>query len=244
MHLQPAWSAPARVGAACSLREGGVSAGSYASLNVGPHVGDDAAAVAENRRRLQLALQLPSEPLWLQQVHGIEVFNADRQPLPATSPVADAAITRRAGAVLAVMVADCLPVLFCRDDGAAIAVAHAGWRGLAGGVLEATVTALGEPARLQAWIGPGIGAAHFEVGDEVRAAFVDKDAGAARMFAANPRGRWQCDLAALARQRLLDLGVAQVTDSGLCTHADARRFYSHRRDGRTGRMAALLWLKP
>ena len=244
MHLQPAWSAPARVGAAFSLREGGVSTGHYASLNVGLHVGDDAVAVAENRHRLCSVLQLPGEPLWLQQVHGIEVFDADRQPLPATPPIADAAVARRAGAVLAVMVADCLPVLFCRDDGSAIGVAHAGWRGLASGVLEATVAALGEARHLQAWIGPGIGAAHFEVGSEVRDAFLAAGPRATSCFVANPHGRWRCDLAGLARQRLMDLGVARVTDSGLCTHADAQRFYSHRRDGRTGRMVALLWLKP
>lgn len=240
--LQPAWSAPARIGAAFSLRSGGVSEGVYASLNMGAHVGDDPAAVAENRRRLGSALQLSAEPLWLQQVHGCEVFDADGAA-PAQPPVADAAVSRRAGTVLAVMVADCLPVLFCREDGAAIGVAHAGWRGLLGGVLQATVAALGEPGRLQAWIGPGIRAAHFEVGDEVRDAFIGQDPGAAHGFAANSRGRWQCDLAGLARRRLQELGIAQITDSGLCTHADAQRFYSHRRDGRTGRMVALLWLK-
>jgi len=244
MYLQPGWFAPARVGAAFSLRGGGVSEGVYASLNVGAHVGDDPAAVAENRRRLGRALQLPAEPLWLQQVHGCEVFDADAVAPPAQPPMADAAVSRRAGTVLAVMVADCLPVLFCREDGAAIGVAHAGWRGLLGGVLPATVAALDGPARLQAWIGPGISTTHFEVGDEVRDAFISDDAGAARWFAANSRGRWQCDLAGLARQRLQQLGIAQISDSGLCTHADAQRFYSHRRDGRTGRMVALLWLKP
>src|SRR5262249_40868975 len=146
---------------------------------------------------------LPAEPLWLAQVHGIGVLDADQEAAFTEPPQADAAVTRRPGQVLAVLVADCLPVLLARRDGSAIAVAHAGWRGLAGGVLEAAVGALNShPGALCAWLGPAIGTAHFEVGEEVRQAFCDRDPAAAQAFVPNPRGRWQCDLAALARQRL------------------------------------------
>jgi YfiH family protein len=214
-----------------------VSAAPFDSLNVGTHVGDEAGAVAENRRRVRTQLRLPEEPAWIEQVHGIEVLDLDVQRPGA----ADAAITRRAGAVCAVQVADCLPVLLAARDGSAIAAAHAGWRGLAAGVLEATVRSLAvEPGGLIAWLGPAIGGAHFEVGEEVRRAFVDQDAGAASAFVTNARGRWQCDLAGLARRRLAALGVAGF-GGNWCTYADATRFFSYRRDGRCGRMAAFIW---
>ena len=245
--LAPDWPAPRSVHAAFTLRRGGVSAAPFDSLNVAAHVGDDGAAVAENRRRLQVALGLPQEPAWMEQVHGAEVLDLDGPNLAARGgtgvATADAALTRRAGRVCVVQVADCLPVLFAACDGSAVAAAHAGWRGLASGVLEATVRSLAvEPQGLMAWIGPGIGPAHFEVGDEVRRAFMAHDKAAATAFTANARGRWQCDLPLLARARLAALGLAAVTGGAWCTYADASRFFSFRRDGRCGRMAAVIWL--
>jgi hypothetical protein len=239
--LVPAWPVASHVRAFCTLRTGGVSAAPYASLNLATHVGDAPAAVGENRRRLHSQLSLPAEPLWLEQVHGIRVLDADA-PGGARAP-ADAAITRKSGRVLAVLVADCLPVLLATRAGDAIAVAHAGWRGLAAGVIERTVEALGAPpAQLLAWLGPAISAPHFEVGSEVRTTFVSQHAQAAAYFSANARGRWQCDLAGLARQRLGALGVGSIHDSQWCTASDPARFYSFRREGQTGRIAALLWI--
>jgi len=243
--LVPDWPAPKAVHAAFTLRGGGVSAPPYDSLNVGAHVGDEAAAVAENRQRVSAHLKLPLEPLWLEQVHGIEVLDLDaaRSAASAAAPTADAAIARGAGNVCVMQVADCMPVLFASRDGSAVAAAHAGWRGLAGGVLEATVARLGvAPGKLIAWLGPAIGPRHFEVGGEVRAAFLRHDAGASEAFHLNARGRWQCDLGALARRRLGALGVTAVFGGAWCTYADAARFFSYRRDGQCGRMAALIWL--
>jgi len=242
--LEPKWAAPATVRAAFSLRSGGTSEPPWDTLNLGVHVGDDPSAVLENRRRLANALSLPSEPVWLDQVHGNDVLEVDAhsRPTPDTRPRADALVTRAAGVVLAIQVADCLPVLFSSRDGRVLGAAHAGWRGLAAGVLEATVTAMGvPPAEIVAWLGPSIGPAHFEVGDEVRAAFLASQADAEGAFSPNPRGRWQCDLPALARQRLMALGLGPVAGGSWCTAADPVRFFSHRRDQRTGRMAALIW---
>lgn len=239
--LAPQWEATGGVRAACSLRGGGVSKAPFDSFNLGAHVGDEPDAVAENRRRLRSALSLPGDPLWLQQVHGTRVVDADAAATSIPEP-ADAAVTRQRGRVLAILVADCMPVLLSSRTGDCVAAAHAGWRGLAAGVLEATVAALGVAGRdLQAWLGPAIGPAHFEVGDEVRAACVVPDAGAAAAFVRNGRGRWQCDLEALARQRLTALGVTRIASAALCTYANPERCYSYRRDGRTGRMAALIW---
>jgi YfiH family protein len=248
--LTPEWPAPPAVRAAFTLRSGGASAAPFDSLNVGAHVGDEAAAVAENRRRLRAHLCLTEEPAWMEQVHGIDVLDLDLEAgvgrrdarASAASSAADAALTRRAGPICAVQVADCLPVLLAARDGSAVAAAHAGWRGLVAGVLEVTVKRLAvEPGRLIAWVGPGIGEAHFEIGDEVRNAFLARDADAATAFAPNARGRWQCDLAGLARGRLEALGVAGVFGGNWCTYADASHFFSYRRDGRCGRMAALIW---
>jgi YfiH family protein len=243
--LLPDWPAPPRVRAAFSLRGGGASAAPWASLNLGTHVGDDPAAVRENRRRLREALALPAEPRWLEQVHGVAV---SRDAAAAVPPVADAFVTDRPGVVAAIMVADCIPVLFCDRDGAVVGAAHAGWRGLGAGVLENTVAALGvDPRRLLAWLGPAIGPARFEVGPEVREAFLRSASGAdaAGRFVPSPAGRWLCDLPGLARDRLALLGVGAVTGGGDCTASDAARFFSHRRDApRTGRMAALVWLEP
>ena len=240
--LIPEWPAPAKVRAAFTLRSGGVSAPPYDTLNVGAHVGDDIDRVRENRTRVRGLLQLPGEPAWLEQVHGTEVVEVSAADNSTDGP-ADAVIARERGAVAVIQVADCLPVLFASTDGAVVAASHAGWRGLAAGVLESTVTRLGrDPARLLAWIGPGIGAAHFEVGDEVRTAFVAHDRAATQAFIPNHRNRWQCDLVQLARQRLQRIGVTGVFGGRWCTYADRSRFFSFRRDGRCGRMAALIWL--
>jgi len=249
--LQPRWAAPAGVRAAFSLRSGGASEPPWDTLNLGVHVGDDPSAVMENRRRLANALRLPSEPVWLDQVHGRDVIEVDERfrPEGGSRPRADALVTRTPGIVLAIQVADCLPVLFSSRDGRVLGAAHAGWRGLAAGVLEATVEAMAKPpADLVVWLGPAIGPAHFEVGEEVREAFLAGPPGHSGVsgaveaaFQRNPKGRWQCDLPALARQRLAALGVGQVDGGEWCTAADPVRFFSHRRDQRTGRMAALIW---
>ena len=245
--IAPNWRepAPARVRAAFTLRTGGVSAPPFDSLNVGGHVGDAADAVAENRRRVRERLQLPSEPVWLQQVHGANVLELDEPGSSVRLDPADAVITRRNGVVCTIQVADCMPVLFAAPDGSVVGAAHAGWRGLAAGVLEATVRKMGVDAgQLLAWLGPAIGPDHFEVGDDVRTAFTEQDAEAASAFTPNARGRWQCDLYSLARRRLAAAGVSAVSGGGWCTYADATRFFSYRRDGQCGRMAAMIWLVP
>ena len=241
--LIPDWPAAARVRAACTTRNGGVSSGVYASLNLGRSSGDDLAAVEENRQRLVNALQLPAAPSWLAQLHGTRVLRA---PFAQAVPQADASFTTQPGIVCAVQAADCLPVLFCDDSASVVAAAHAGWRGLAAGVLEATVAALPAPPQtLLAWLGPAIGPEAFEVGEEVRAAFADSDIGDGRWFSPTSQpGKYHADLFALARQRLLRAGVRRIHGGGLSTHADPARFFSFRRDGVTGRMAALIWLLP
>jgi YfiH family protein len=236
--ITPDWPAPPGVRSAFTLRTGGVSVAPYDSLNVGAGIGDSPEAIAENRRRVREKLALPSEPVWLEQVHGTDVVELGST---ATS-AGDASVARGAGYVCAIRVADCMPVLFAARDGSAVAAAHAGWRGLAGGVLEATVRRLGLPgSQLIAWMGPAIGPAHFEVGDEVRAAFTATDLDAAPAFVANARGRWQCDLYALARRRLTAIGISGIYGGGWCTFAEAERFFSYRRSGQCGRMAALIW---
>lgn len=237
--MVPDWPAPPNVRAAFTLRTGGVSVGEYASWNLASHVGDEADAVAENRRRLRAALALPSEPVWLTQVHGHTVAS-----LPGRQPAtADSAVTFTAGPVCAVLVADCLPVLFASRSGDRIGIAHAGWRGLAAGVIEATVQALGgDPAELIAWLGPSIGPEAFEVGAEVRDALVAQRPDAASAFRAGRPGKWFADLPALARQRLYACGLREFHGGGRCTVTESAHFYSYRRDGQTGRMAALAWL--
>lgn len=243
--LQPDWPAPARVRAAVSTRSGGVSQGGYASLNLAAHVGDDAAAVAENRRRLCRALGLEAAPQWLEQVHGCEVVTASSDGQVRT---ADASFSREPGVPCAVLTADCLPVLFCDRAGTQVAAAHAGWRGLADGVLEATLARFDCPrADILAWMGPAIGPDAFEVGPEVRAAFLAGPGvpeAIASAFAAAGGDRWRGDLYALARARLAAAGVLAVYGGGLCTFGDAGRFYSFRREPVTGRMASVVWLAP
>jgi len=235
--IRPDWPAPAGVCALSTMRRGGVSRAPWSSLNLGDHVGDDAAAVAANRASLRR--ELPGDPLWLTQVHGTRCVDA---ATAAPGIEADASFTRRRGVVCAVLTADCLPVLLCDDKASVVAVAHAGWRGLAAGVIEATVAAMGEPGeRLMAWLGPAIGPRAFEVGGEVRERFVAADPSAAEAFSATG-DKWLCDLHALARQRLAALGIGRVTGIDGCTVGDGENYFSYRRDGATGRMATLIWL--
>lgn len=224
-----------------TLRGGGVSALPYGSLNLGDHVGDVPAAVAANRQRLLAAAALPAEPAWLSQVHGVQVADLDSEAPRAS---ADAALTRQPGRVCAILTADCLPILFAAGSGGAVAAAHAGWRGLAAGVLEATVRALGvPPAELIAWLGPAIGPLHFEIGAEVREALLRADPAAETAFAVNSRGRFMADLALLARRRLTRLGLTRIFGGTECTYAQPDRYFSHRRDRPTGRQATLIWLE-
>ncbi|HWJ33918.1 MAG TPA: peptidoglycan editing factor PgeF [Steroidobacteraceae bacterium] len=248
--LTPEWPAPACVRALSTLCGGGVSKPPYASLNLGDHVGDAAVAVAENRRSLRAAAGLPAEPRWLTQVHGICVMDLDSfeasGPADAGAPSpADAAVTGQPGRVCAILTADCLPVLLAADSGARVGAAHAGWRGLAAGVIEATVSALGtSPGDLVAWLGPAIGPRHFEIGAEVREALLRGDPGAEAAFEPNARGRFMADLYTLARRRLARLGVERIYGGGACTYTEADKYFSHRRDGRTGRQATLIWIEP
>ena len=238
--IVPDWPAPRGVRALVTTRAGGVSDGPYAGCNLGDHVGDDPAAVAANRAQLTAALDGAGPVLWLDQVHGTGVVGADDW---APGAVADASWSGRPGPACAVLTADCLPVLFCARDGSRVAAAHAGWRGLAAGVLEATVAALdADPGALLAWLGPAIGPAAYEVDATVREAFVAGDAATATAFVATRPGHWLADLYALARRRLALAGVDAVYGGGLCTASDPARFYSYRRDGVTGRMASLVWL--
>jgi YfiH family protein len=245
--LTPQWPAPAAVGALSTLRGGGVSLPPYASLNLGAHVGDGPAAVLDNRRRLRVAAELPAEPTWLSQVHGARVLDLDAPgALGADGALAhaDAATTRRPGRICTILAADCLPVLFAADSGEVVGAAHAGWRGLAGGVIEATVQALGvPPPTLLAWLGPAIGPRHFEIGPEVRDELLKGDGGAEAAFTVNARGRFMADLGALARRRLARLGIERTYGGGECTYSEPGRYFSHRRDGRTGRQASLIWLR-
>lgn len=239
--LAPQWPAPPGVCVRVTTRAGGVSVGPYQGLNLALHVGDDPIAVAENRRRLNALL--PSSPLWLEQVHGVAVADAGHAACAQEAPVADASITRDPGVVCAVMTADCLPVALSSVDGRIVGVAHAGWRGLLAGVVEATIQAMAVPANeVVAWMGPAIGPGAFEVGDEVRDAFVGASPEHHSAFrAAECRGKWFADLFELARQRLHAAGVSGVYGGGTCTWQDSERFYSYRRDGATGRFATLIW---
>jgi YfiH family protein len=252
--LEADWQAPPGVRALATTRFGlGVSRPPFDDFNLGLRNGDDPDAALENRRRLEAALRLPSPPRWLRQVHGTEVarfpspiVGGGGAPAPGegSEPTADAAATATPGTVLAILTADCLPVVFAARDGSEIAVAHAGWRGLAAGVLEATVAAMESQAHeLIAWMGPAAGPDAYEIGQEVFDAFVSRDARAGIAFAATRPGHWNVDLSALAKLRLADVGIVDVHGGGLCTMSDPGRFFSHRRDQRTGRMAPLAWIE-
>ncbi|HEX7915971.1 peptidoglycan editing factor PgeF [Rudaea sp.] len=243
--LVPDWPVSARVRAAVTTRLlPGASRAPFDAFNLGAHCGDDPAVVAANRAALLPLLGLPGKPCWLRQVHGTNVVRFDGQAY-AEEPQADGAVTSTPGVVLAVLTADCLPVVIAARDGSEVAVAHAGWKGLAGGILEVTVaamrTTLGECI---AWLGPAAGPDAYEIGMEVRDAFLAHDRGAAVAFTPTRPGHWRVDLYALARQRLADAGVRDVSGGDRCTISEAQAFFSHRRDQRTGRMATLAWIEP
>jgi len=239
--LLPDWPAPANVRAAATTRRGGVSLGPFTSLNLGRNTEDDPDAVSANRRHLRARLGLTREPAWLHQVHGADVVRATEDS--ADSPAADASWTDHPGIACTILAADCLPVLFCDRNGTRVAAAHGGWRGLANGILDRTVDAMGvAPAELIAWLGPAIGPDAFEVGPEVRTAFVERWPETTAAFRAGQGDRWFCDIWSVARIQLRELGVTEIHGGGDCTFADEDRFFSFRRDGTTGRMASLVWL--
>ena len=236
--LIPDWPAPRNVRTLQTTRNGGVSATPYNTLNLSSNVGDAPLAVARNRMLLEP--MLPSEPVWLKQVHGVVVADAARAEC---WPEADACISTHPGAVCVVMTADCLPVLLCNDQGSVVGAVHAGWRGLCDGVIEHAVRAMGVPSdTLMAWLGPAIGVQAFEVGDEVRAEFIAKDPQAAAAFVPGSPGKWFTDIYQLAGLRLNALGVTRVYGGGLCTYTDSANFFSYRRDNVTGRMGTFIWL--
>ncbi|MGB0845493.1 MAG: peptidoglycan editing factor PgeF [Thiolinea sp.] len=245
----PDWPAPEGINAVCTTRCGGVSTAPFDSLNLGDHVADAPEAVVENRRILREALQLPAEPLWLEQVHGTDVHCIDGSAVQIEGanrdiPSADASAVFIENQIAVVMTADCLPVLFCDQAGTRVAAAHAGWRGLCNGVLEQTVTQLAcEPENLMAWLGPAIGPEVFEVGAEVREAFIQHDAQASQAFKAGvEESKFLADIYLLARQRLQAIGINQIYGGNFCTLTDSDRFFSYRREARTGRMASLIWM--
>jgi len=236
----PSWPAPGRVRAMSTTRQGGVSAGAYASFNLGDHVGDAQEAVVENRRRLKAALGLAHEPHWLKQVHGTRVATLEGKPI---AEPADAAVTCLRQMACVIMTADCLPVLFCDQAGTTVAAVHAGWRGLAAGVLEETLKVMRvDTGRVLAWLGPAIGPGVYEVGEEVRQAFMAKEAAMAAAFLPGKPGKWMCDLYELARLKLMIAGVRHIHGGGFCTYKEQERFFSFRREGECGRMATLIWL--
>ena len=239
--LRADWPAPPHVVAGTSLRGQAEEGDPYSDFNLGAHVGDSPQRVAANRERLARELELPVEPRWLRQVHGRHVVSAADA---CAEPEADASFTDRLDTVCAVLTADCLPVLFCNSDGTRVGAAHAGWRGLCDGVLEAAVAALDcEPEGLMVWFGPAISQPAFEVGDEVRSAFMSSQPTTEACFRRNTRGRWQADLYALARLRLEGVGVTRIFGGDRCTYREPEAFYSYRRDGRCGRMASLVFCR-
>jgi YfiH family protein len=246
--LPAEWPAPPHVRAFTTLRHGaGRSQAPFDSFNLGTRYGqyrDDPAVVEANRAELMERFGLPSPPRWLHQIHGTGVVRFGRDAAQ-DEPDGDAAVTDEPGVVLAILTADCLPVVFASDDGRTIGAAHAGWRGLAGGVLERTVESMRvAPERLLVWLGPAAGPQAYEIGEEVHDVFVGADPRAASAFEPTRPGHWRVDLYALARLRLEDAGVTRIHGGGLCTITDAQRFYSHRRDAQTGRMATLIWMQP
>ncbi|MDD5412529.1 MAG: peptidoglycan editing factor PgeF [Methylobacter sp.] len=236
-YLRPDWPAPANVHAATTLRTGGVSRGVYSSLNPATHVGDNAGLVKQNRQAIKELLGLPTEPVWLDQVHSARAVQAVKtEPLQQ----ADASYTAESGIVCAVMTADCLPLLVCAADGSQVAAIHAGWRGLLAGVIGNTVAAM-QVQDLLVWLGPAIGPDCFEVGAEVRAAFLEKSVTFIKAFKEQSNGKWLADIYQLARIDLEALGIDKVYGGNFCTVTEHDRFYSYRRDKQTGRMATLIW---
>lgn len=240
--IRPEWPAPSNIRAVCTTRLGGASRPPWASLNLGDHVGDAQGDVRANRIKLARACDLPADAFgWLNQIHGTEIVSL---PAVTAAPEADASYTRAAGRACTILTADCLPVILCDQQGATVAAAHAGWRSLCGGVLENLVARMAVPGRdLMAWLGPAIGPTAFEVGPEVRSAFMAKcpQADAAFNAAGAREGHYMADIYLLARQRLEALGIANIYGGGFCTVSDSQRFYSYRRDGQTGRMATVIW---
>lgn len=238
--LRPDWPAPANVHAVCSTRLGGCSVGPFASLNLGGHVGDEPAKVAQNRQQYQQAAAMPGAPIWLNQVHGVTVATLTHNS--ENGITTDAAISRGPDIVATVMTADCLPLLLCDITGTQVAAVHAGWRGLCDGIIEATLRTFKPGAAVLAYLGPAISQAAFEVGTEVRDAFIKHDPLAAKAFIAGKAGKYHADLYQLARQRLAVCGVSQVYGGNYCTYHNSELFFSYRRDGQTGRMASSIWL--
>ncbi|GAB2915472.1 purine nucleoside phosphorylase YfiH [Rheinheimera gaetbuli] len=238
--LTPDWPAPANVRAVCSTRLGGCSTGAYASLNLGLHVDDDTALVIENRRRYQQQAKMPTPPVWLEQVHGVRVLSLSGYT--ASGETADASVTAERGVVATVMTADCLPLLLCDARGTQVATIHAGWRGLCHGIIEATLAHFTIPEHVMVYLGPAISQRAFEVGPEVRAAFVAHNAEAEAAFVVTDNGKFLADLYLLARQRLQRCGVSQIYGGSFCTYQQTELFFSYRRDGQTGRMASSIWL--
>ena len=239
--IVPDWPAPPGVRAFVTTRAGGVSRGGYASMNLGMSSGDEPASVARNREIVRA--HIPGDPAWLAQVHGTTVADLDRIE-GHERPPADAAATSKPGRVAAVLTADCMPLLLCDPAGSRVAVAHAGWRGMAAGVIENAVRAMGaEPGQVCAWLGPTIGPTAFEVGPEVKAAFESHDPAAAAAFAPRPGGKFMADLYALARRRLGRAGVRAIHGGGFCTYREPERFFSYRREPKSGRMGAFIWIE-
>lgn len=242
--IVPDWLAPARVRSCITTRHGGVSIGPYKSLNLGTHVGDEAHAVAANRAHLSKVLGLAAQPVWLNQVHGTTVIDAAAPG--AENPSADAAFVKQAQVVCVVMTADCLPVLLCDRNGTVVAAAHAGWRGLLNGVIEATIKEMGcAGSELIAYLGPAIGPAAFEVGAEVREAFVSRDENADAAFSSTTTNKCFASLYYLAKLRLRSCGLSEnsIYGGSACTYTQVDQFFSYRRNGITGRMASLIWLE-
>lgn len=242
--IRPIWPLPPQVRSLITTRLGGVSEAPYAAMNLGMHVGDRPESVRTNRELLRRTAELPAEPVWLAQVHGTAVL--ELKAAPAAVPSADGAVTSTPGVVLGILTADCLPILLADETGDRIGALHAGWRGLAGGIVRTGIETMRRPpARLHAYLGPGIGAAAYEVGEEVREAFLCRLPTAEACFVLSPRGRWLADMYGLARLFLGEAGLHEERIHGgrYCTYTDAARFFSYRREGVTGRMATLIWLE-
>jgi YfiH family protein len=238
--IRPDWDTPRGIEALCTTRVEGVSSAPYDCLNLGKHVGDEDEQVNRNRQQLRESLELPRDPDWINQIHGSQVVTLEKDQ----NRDADAAITRQTGRIAAVMVADCLPILVASRDATEVAAIHAGWRGLQAGVIQSSLRAMhAPPGSLLAWIGPAISQANFEVGDDVRDAFLNTNPMNADFFIAHGAGHWLCDLGGIAEQILKQLGVSAVSRDQHCTFRDKDLFYSYRRNGVTGRQAALIWIK-